>query len=194
MRRDLSQARRTISCMNDPRGTETIRNYVLTFLRTTQDASLPRKVRVFACQAVGFALLAACDERMLTEILQVLRRAIDEGDEPPLILLLALSSKIQCDERTARAVRRLGDRAADRRRFMALARITAALTGWGITGEPVPPRWIRTMCECPSDDEAEYDVLQATASWIEDERSDVDAVRDLIPNPAALVSAALART
>jgi hypothetical protein len=145
---------------------------------------------VFACHVIGWALVYVRDERMITDILTVIRHAIDRGDEPPLLLLHSIDCNIRSDAGVARGVARLGERALDRGETLALARVTVAFARNDIGPRAVraPARWIRALVGDATLDDVDFEVLSSVATWLRDDGNDVEGVRDLIPDPATWIA------
>jgi hypothetical protein len=122
-----------------------------------------------------------------------IRRAIERDDEPPLLLLLALSATIDFNRNVGAGFMRLGERALELGRITALTRITRALTALGNDGFQAPTRWVRALVGSAACTEADYEVHSAVASWLRDKRSDIDGIRDLIPDPEGLIAPCIER-
>jgi len=182
--------------MITPEAVETIRAHGAQFLGLVEDRSQPREVRLFASHVVGWALHFVRDERMVSEVLRALERAIHEDNEPELFLLNSLNTDIAYNPAVGAAVLRLGERACELGRDVALARITRALCfGDRANAEAprVPPRWIARLVGTTAPEDATPPVLAAVSAWLGDERVDVEAARDVLVNPQAWVDLSIAR-
>jgi hypothetical protein len=143
---------------------------------------------------VDWALYFSPDEQVLTELLGVLRRAIDRDDEPPLLLLHALGPIASTDPGASAGLLQLGEHALDLGRTSALARITRTLAGphrVGPGGEAVraPARWIRALVGTALPDDVSGEVLSAVGPWLRDKHGDVESVRDMLGDPEAWIKA-----
>jgi hypothetical protein len=178
----------------DRAATDTIRGHALMFLRTVEDRTQAREVRAFACKVVDWALYFGPDEQVVTEILGVLRRAIDRDDEPPLLLLHALGPTASSDPGVSAGLLQLGEHALELGRTCALARIIRTLAGphrVGPSGETVraSARWIRALVGTASPDDVSGEVLSAVGPWLRDKHGDVESVRDMLGDPDAWINA-----
>jgi hypothetical protein len=193
MRRFMSQPERTVSSMN-PDTADALRRQAHGFLRTIDDPRQAHEVRVVASSALGWTLFyLPDDETLLTDILVAIRRAIERGDPSPLVLLHDIGPTIHSNVKFAEAVARLGELALERRDAFATARVTIALvrrTGSLVhAGESpshlrAPARWIRALVRSAEPDQLDSTVRDAVRWWLDDEGNDLDALRDLIPDPS----------
>ena len=182
--------------MTNTAAVETIREHGLRFLGIVEDRTAPRAVRAFACDVVWSALVYAKDERMLAAILGAVGRAVDADDEPPLLLLRSLNIAFEFDRVVAAEIMRLGERAYDLGHITALARVTSSvrLRSGAYPGAPTAPaHWVRRLVGTSTPEDARPEVLSAVDAWLTDERTDVEEVSDVIPNPQAWIDLALAR-
>lgn len=190
----MSQRSRTVWLMN-PVTTNALRQQALGLLATIDDQKQPHEVRVVASSALGWSLHYLRDEEgLLKSILAVVRRAIDRGDESPLVLLYDMGTTIERNARLAEAIARLGERALKRGNRFALARVIIALVrrtgnlvhaGKSPGSLRAPARWVRALVGNAPADQLEATVRDAVRWWLDDEGNDLAAVRDLIPYPSS---------
>jgi hypothetical protein len=189
----MSHPLATLSVML-PATADALRHQAVALLGTIDDPAQAHEVRVVACSAIGWMLFyMPDDERLLTDVLAVLRRAVERGDRSPLVLLHDLGTTIHRNVKLAEAVGRLGEHAVQRGNTFALARVTIALVRR--TGTLVhkgacpgrlraPARWIRALVGNTPVDQLEDTVRDAVRWWLDDVCNDLAAVRDVIPDPA----------
>jgi len=167
-----------------------IHRYTFEFLRIIDDLRHPPQMREFAIRAIaGAAIYCVFEEHLMTEALRVMQGAIDRDDDLPLLLVHSLEAPVSLDARFAAGLVRLGERAFERGRIIALARITKTLVtqchGGSTEDFVVPSRWIRRLVEQTTPEDADFILRCAVSAWFRDERSDVEGIGDLIPDASA---------
>jgi hypothetical protein len=182
MRRVVSQASRRISPMDNADGTDAIRSLAFTLLRILDDTTQHDDLREFAFEALTWALHRLNDEDFLSDVLRVLRRAVDRDDDVPLLLLHFLDAPLQ-DPRFVAGLERIGDRARATGRVDALARLTGVFLRDRSRPAPrAPVRWVRSLIQSAATGEVDIRALCTVARWIQVTGSDIDGVIDLIPD------------